>query len=192
MEILTIITARKGSKRLPGKNTKRLVGIPLIEYTIESTLDSKYIDLVVVTSDDNEVKKSVNKYIDSPVIDIRFHRRPKHLRGDNIGSQEVIDDVVEQYGGDCVLLLQPTSPLRIAKHIDKCIELFRDGGFDSVISVKEVIPHTYYPNGAIYVFKDRIWTDNMGMFLMSKRDSIDIDSIEDFKLAEMILNDDNS
>ena len=62
MEILTIITARKGSKRLPGKNTKRLVGIPLIEYTIESTLDSKYIELVVVTSDDNEVKKSVNKY----------------------------------------------------------------------------------------------------------------------------------
>lgn len=192
MEILTIIPARKESKRLPNKNKIDLNGKPLIEYTLQNTLDSKYIDKVVVSSDDNEIKSIVNKYSDTRSIDLRFDRRPKDLRGDDISTQQVVDDVRTRYKCDVVLLLQVTSPLRKAKQIDKCMEMYYSTPFESIVSIKRIAPYTFYPNGAMYMFRDRMWCDNMGFFLMDNRSSLDIDTIEDLKLGEVYMNDDNS
>ena len=62
-KLLAIIPARGNSKRLPGKNTKNLLGKPLISWTINAALKSKYIDRVVVSTDDDEIAND-NKFID--------------------------------------------------------------------------------------------------------------------------------
>jgi len=183
MEILAIIPARKGSKRLPRKNTKLLDGKPLIEYAIDDAINCKYINDIIVTSDDDEVEKIAKKK------NVIFRNRPKELCGDKSDSQSFIDDILTHYGHkwDIIVLLQPTSPLREVYHINECIEAYINGHFTSVMTVMEISPHTYYPNGAVYVFKDKIYTDNMGMILMPNDESIDINTMLDFNIASLIM-----
>jgi len=185
--IYALIPARKGSKRLPHKNIRAINGKLLVEYAIEEANKSKYIDEVFISTDDPAVIKIANKY------GLKYVDRPKELCTDNATTQDVINHFLDwipfDRKPDAVVLLQPTSPLRTTEHIDKCIELYINGHFSTVISVKEISPHTYYPNGAVYVFKDDIYTNNIGMVLMPEYESIDIDTKLDFKIAEMIMND---
>ena len=127
---LAIIPARGGSKRLPRKNVLDLNGKPLIAYSIEAGLDSSYIDKVVVTSDDNEVLTISKKY---GAVTIN---RPYELASDTattFGAIKHTVDNCEKY--DYIVLLQPTSPLRDEKHIDKAIELLELKKSDAVVSV---------------------------------------------------------
>lgn len=183
LKVLAIIPARAGSKRIPDKNTRLFNGKPLIEYTIDNALECGYVTDIIITSNDPKVKKIADER------NINYRQRPEYLCKDESLSQTFIDDIFETYGNewDMSLLLQPTSPLRKVEHINRCIEMYVYGNFTSVISVIEVTPHVYYPNGSIYVFKDKIHTENMGMILFPKDESIDIDVEIDFKLAEMIM-----
>jgi len=188
MNIVTIIPARKGSKRLPDKNVKELCGKPLIEYTIDCCLKSRWIGDIIVSTDDNRIKPIVDKYNELPTVDIKFHRRPKELCQDDSLSQEFVDDILQhskykKYKFNCVVVLQPTSPLRNIEVVDKCIELYMNSDFESIITVKEISPYTYYPDGDVYVFKNKIWSDNMGL-VVCDNDSVDINTKEDFLLAE--------
>jgi len=184
MKKIAIIPARGNSKRLPGKNIKLLCGKPMIAYAIEEAKKSKYIDDVFVTSDDVEIL-SISERCGANTI-----KRPGELAYDNTPTIEVVRHAVNHLGFKmAVVLLQPTSPLRTVKDIDRCIRLYDTGLFNTVVTVKEVAPYTFYPNGAVYVFTGDIWTDNMGMVLMKEKDSIDIDTQIDFEIAEKMLND---
>lgn len=181
MKILAIIPARKGSKRVKNKNRKLFNGKPLIEYTIEEAKKSKYIDDIIVTTND-EIIYNLCKY-----HNVIANKRPSKLCKDDTPSQKVIDYIKTLYPSyDAYVLLQPTSPLRNAKHIDKCIKVFIENDFDCVITVKELIPDVFYHNGAVYVIKDKIITPNTCLILMSKEESIDIDTEFEFKYAEDI------
>lgn len=134
--ILGLIPARGGSKGLPRKNIKPLLGKPLIAWTIEQALTSKYLDKVVVSTDDKEIADISKKYgADVPFI------RPKELAKDNSMTIDVILHVLnwfEKAGQrfDYLALLEPTSPLREKDDIDKCIELLIDNKVGkSIISV---------------------------------------------------------
>ena len=130
---LAFIPARGGSKRLPRKNILDLAGKPLIEWSIEAGLKSKYIDKVVLTSEDAEIL-SIAKDIGVDVID-----RPVQLSTDSSTSFDVVKhavETIEKY--DYIILLQPTSPLRNEKHIDEAVELLIEKNADSVVSVCEV------------------------------------------------------
>lgn len=129
---LAIVPARGGSKRLPKKNLKNLCGKPLIAWSINAGLDSKYIDKLIVSSDNDEILLSANKF-GAEVI-----KRPPELSSDNAISFDAIKHALEnsEYY-DYVLLLQPTSPLRTEKHIDKAIEFLEEKSADAVISVCE-------------------------------------------------------
>lgn len=187
MNILAIIPARKNSKRLPDKNIKILRDKPLISYTIEEALKSKYITDIVITTDDRRILEIADKY------KIRVLWRPFYLCEDNTPIEKVIDYVKNHCRkSEIFILLQPTSPLRTAKNIDNCIELLINSGFDSVITVRETFPHTFYPNGAVYVFRNQLWSENMGMILMPREKSVDIDTMEDFREVERILNGQNT
>lgn len=127
---LAIIPARGGSKRLPRKNILDLCGKPLIAWSIEAGLKSKYIDKVIVSSDDKEILD----------ISIKFGadivKRPKDLASDTSTTFDAIKhsiDNLEHY--DYIVLLQPTSPLRSEKHIDEAIEFLVDKKADFIISV---------------------------------------------------------
>jgi len=187
MNILGIIPARKNSKRLPDKNIRNLCGKPMITYTIEEAKKSKYLEKIIISSDDDRMEKIAEKY------NVDFLFRPKELAQDSTPTIDVVKHVVKKledeinYIPEIIVLLQPSSPLRIVEDINNGILMYTKNNFDSVVSVKEVAPHIFYPNGAVYVFTDEIWTENIGLYLMPKERSIDIDEEIDFWLAEQIL-----
>ncbi len=131
--ILAIIPARGGSKRLPDKNILKLVGKPMIAWSIEAGLKSKYIDKVVVSSDSHKILDISKKY-GADIIN-----RPSALACDTATSFDAIKHTIENIDEkfDFVILLQPTSPLRKSKHIDEAFELLIVKKADAVISVCE-------------------------------------------------------
>ena len=140
---LVIIPARGGSKAVPRKNIKSLNGKPLIHYTIEAARKLFMEDEIIVSTDDLEIKEVV----ESMGLMIPF-LRPKELASDAASSEDVIlhtlDYFKSKYGQpDKVILLQPTSPFRKAKHIKEAIELY-DEEFDMLVSVKETKANPYY------------------------------------------------
>ncbi|MEX2350200.1 MAG: acylneuraminate cytidylyltransferase family protein [Flavobacteriaceae bacterium] len=140
MKIIAIIPARGGSKGIPGKNIKMLGGKPLLMYTLEAARESKLVSRVILSSDDVDIinlAKSVG--LDVPFV------RPAHLATDSSGSLEVVQHALsflEEQGDsfDAVCLLQPTTPFREPGSIDAAIRKFLEGGYDSLLSVREVPP----------------------------------------------------
>jgi len=130
---LAVIPARGGSKRLPRKNVLDLGGKPLIAWTIEAAKQSKYIDHFIVSTDDEEIKTVSEQYNAEVLI------RPGELATDTASSVDVVLHAInaqhKQY--DYVILLQPTSPLRTAQHIDEAIELLFEKNANAIISVCE-------------------------------------------------------
>ena len=130
---LAIIPARGGSKRLPRKNVLDLNGKPLIAYSIEAGLKSKYIDKVVVSSDDEEILDISQKYGALTI------KRPDELSSDTATTFDAIKHTIENTNEyDYIVLLQPTSPLRDNNHIDEAIELLETKHADAVVSVCEM------------------------------------------------------
>ena len=130
---LAIIPARGGSKRLPRKNVLGLAGKPLIAWSIEAGLNSKYIDKVVVSSDDAEILAVSKRYNADTII------RPNELASDTATTFDAIKHTIENIEKyDYIVLLQATSPLRNAKHIDEAIELLEFKNADAVVSVCEM------------------------------------------------------
>ncbi len=133
--ILALIPARGDSKRLPRKNALSLAGKPLVAWSIDAALKSKYIDDIIVSTDDNEIAQISKEYgANVPFI------RPEELSTDTADTQSVIKHCLEYLQNnskkyDLVIVLQPTSPLRTASHIDKAIRLFETKNATSVISV---------------------------------------------------------
>jgi len=150
MKILAIIPARGGSKGVPGKNIKLLNGKPLLQYTTEVALRSKYLDKVILSSDDDKII-AVAKEIG---LDVPFVR-PDNLANDNSPTLPVIQHALNFYKEqgeefDAVCLLQVTSPFRTVEFLDTAIQKFIKKDTDSLISVQRV-PHEYNPH---WVFEE--------------------------------------
>lgn len=123
MEVLAIIPARGGSKSIPRKNIKQILGKPMVYYSIEACQKSKYITRFVVSTEDAEIKEVCQSF-GAEVID-----RPMELAQDETKTAPVmlqVADVLEKQGykPDYIILIQPTSPFRTAKDIDEAFEYF--------------------------------------------------------------------
>lgn len=138
--VLAIIPARGGSKGVPRKNIKELAGKPLIAWTIEEAKKSKYIDQLVLTSEDPEIIEVAKSYgCEVPFV------RPTELAQDSTpGMDPVIHAMHNLPKHDIVVLLQPTSPLRKTQDIDEAIEkcILNDG--KAVVSVVESSNSPYW------------------------------------------------
>lgn len=202
--ILGIIPARGGSKRLPGKNIRPFLGKPLIARTIEAGMRSRYIDRLVVSTDDRKIAEVSRRY----GADVPF-MRPKRLATDKASSIDVILHAVSHLEKDgdeyeAVVLLQPTSPLRDSRDINNVIKMLFGKNADAVVSV---CPFEYTPgwnvvvsggdrlrvNGAVYAAltdtlksKQSFYGTRTFAYKMPKSRSVDIDYIEDFNLAQAI------
>jgi CMP-N,N'-diacetyllegionaminic acid synthase len=138
---LAIIPARGGSKRLPRKNILNLNGKPLIRWSIEAGLKSKYIDKVVVTSDDAEILGIAES------SGVSVINRPVELASDTSTTFDAIKHTINNVNNyDYIVLLQPTSPLRTAQHIDEAIEILFERSADAVVSVCEVDHSPFWSN----------------------------------------------
>ena len=129
--IMAVITARGGSKGVPRKNIRDLSGKPLIAWSIEAAKNSGYIDRIIVSTEDTEIRDISLEYgAEVPFL------RPKELAEDNSSSVDTVLHVIEKlekdynYTPDYILLLQPTSPLRNEVHIDDSIEASKSSEFD--------------------------------------------------------------
>jgi len=182
MKIIAIIPARGGSKGIPRKNLVNFSGKPLIQWSIEAALKSKYITDVIVSSDDDEILNEAQK--NKEVLALK---RPIELAQDTSKTEPVLTHVLDSLNEikyDYLILLQPTSPLRTFKDIDVAFEKLLNSKATSLISVcelehhpyktfnidengylkgiinndfpfypRQVLPKTYRANGAIYIIK---------------------------------------
>lgn len=133
MKIVGIIPARGGSKGIPRKNIKLLAGKPLVSYTIDAAIKSKYIDKVIVSTEDDEIAV-ISKKFGAEVI-----KRPFELAHDETKTAPVVVHIVKEleligYFPDIIVLLQATSPLRNEHIIDAALEKLINSGNDSIFT----------------------------------------------------------
>ncbi len=132
--VLGLIPARGGSKGIPKKNVRELAGKPLIAHSIEAGNKSTVIDSIVVSTDDEEIAAVAEEYhARVPFV------RPADLATDDAPTSPVVEHALETLvdQGESyhdIVLLQPTSPLRTATHIDEAYELYMEREADSIIS----------------------------------------------------------
>lgn len=139
---LAIIPARSGSKGLPNKNIKELCGKPLMAWSIEAGLQSKYIDEVVVSTDSKLYAEIAKNYgAQAPFL------RPQELSLDTSTTFDSIKHTIDFYKNqlnktfDYTVLLEPTSPLRDTNDIDLMIERLLSNDNDSITSIGEISEH---------------------------------------------------
>ena len=145
MKILGVIPARGGSRSIPRKNIRSFCGRPLLEWTIESALESKVLDRLVVSTEDEEIAAAAAEAgAEVPCL------RPAELARDDSGTEHAVRHLLDTLSSsgewlyDVVIVLEPTSPARQVFHIREAAEMFTDDSVDSVASVSPV-PHHYLP-----------------------------------------------
>jgi CMP-N,N'-diacetyllegionaminic acid synthase len=140
--VLGLVTARAGSKGIPGKNVKLLAGKPLILYTIEAAIASGVFDRLVLSTDDELAAALAREH----ACEVPF-MRPPELCTDSTPHLPVIQHALawlrehQQYEPEWVMTLLPTSPLRQPSHLRDAVALARSSGADSVIGVDVLPPH---------------------------------------------------
>jgi CMP-N,N'-diacetyllegionaminic acid synthase len=150
VDVVALIPARGGSKGIPRKNLAPVAGRPLLAWTVDAALASRVVTRTVVSTEDEEIA-SAARSLGAEVL-----ARPPELAADDTPMQPVIAHALEGLGApDVLVLLQPTSPLRRAEHVDEAVELLLATGADSVVSVVEV-PHRYRPGSLMALDGERL------------------------------------
>ncbi|MGH8704618.1 MAG: cytidylyltransferase domain-containing protein [Burkholderiales bacterium] len=144
MRCIGLIPARGGSKGIPGKNIAPCAGKPLLAWTCEAALASRKLGRTILSTDSEEIA-AVGRRCG---VEVPF-KRPAHLAADDTPALEVMRHALDWLEGsgdkpDALVLLQPTSPLRTARHIDEAVQRFVRENASTVVSVMEV-PHRFHP-----------------------------------------------
>jgi N-acylneuraminate cytidylyltransferase len=215
LRVLGVITARGGSKRVPGKNLRRAGGRPLLAWTVDAARQSRYIDRLVLSTDDEAIASAGREL----GCEVPFLRPPALAADHTPGVEPVLHALAEIPGFDVVVLLQPTSPLRVGEDIDACIERATRAGADACVSVtpgegkpewtfcldaegrmapmpKEMRQGwtPYFLNGAVYAARSR-WLAEQRTFVaagtvaypMPPERSLDIDTEDDLEKMNRML-----
>lgn len=204
MQALYVIPARGGSKGLPGKNCKLLLGKPLIQYAIEVALKLTSASNICVTTDDLAVKEIAERLgIKVPFL------RPSELSNDTASMNDVLLHAIHNFGNsnqkyDVIVLLQPTSPLRTVKDVQGALSLFsmddemvmsvfktkanpyyvlfeEEFGFlqkskKGNVETRQQAPTVYQANGAVYVINAKA---------LLKKNLTDFVKIKKFEMSEL-------
>lgn len=215
-KILGVIPARGGSKRLPGKNLLPVAGRPMIAWAVEAARGSRYIDRLIVSTDDAAIADAARELgVEVPFL------RPAALSGDTATSEDVLIHALDALGGDFTLavLSQPTSPLCLGEDIDAAIEACvaakapacvsvcapskplawlmttnAAGHLQRVFGAAQVPNPAYRPNGAVFVVDVAAFRLNKSFYpagvvpsVMPAERSIDVDTEADRAMADGLL-----
>ena len=204
MKTICIIPARGGSKGIPRKNIREIDGKPLIAFSIEAAKKSKYLDSVIVSSEDDEIL-SISKQLGAEIL-----KRPSNLAQDTTPGADVVLHALNTYKDyDYVVLLQPTSPLRTVKFIDLKIRFFFKNSFSSLLSLKKIKNKVYnlknkkcfssksmnyVSDGAIYICNTEYFLKNKklislnnGYIELPEKNNVDVDTLDDLNKVRKIL-----
>lgn len=221
MSSIAIITARGGSKRIPRKNIKEFCGKPIIAYSIEAALKSGSFDVVMVSTDDEEIAAIAKE----AGAEVPFLRSEK-TSGDFATSADVIEEVLQEYAKmgevfDEACILYPTAPFVTAEKLAKAMEMLKENGADSVLPMVQFsfppqrafvcgdgkisfanpehaktrsqdLEPMYHDAGQFVCFKTELFltkrtlvTDNTMGIICPESEVQDIDTSEDWNLAEL-------
>lgn len=221
LNAIAIIPARGGSKRIPGKNIKSFLGKPIIAYSIEAALNSRLFDVVMVSTDDDEIATIARQY----GAEVPFMRSAENS-DDFATTRSVIEEVLANYTKilnrdfQFSCCIYPTSPLIQTGHLEKGFNLLRQNNFSSVSPIvafsypiwrgltvaengkgamiwpeylnsrSQDLQPVYHDAGQWYwytnaLYRNWIWPDNTGFIVLSEEEVQDIDSLTDWKIAEM-------
>lgn len=181
-EVLGVVVARKGSRRIKRKNIRLLGGIPLVAWTFEAVEKTKTLNRIVVSTDDEEVKTIAEGYEE---VEVPFFPRPANISKD-VDTSLVLRHCIQflnrkdGYDPEWVVLLQPTSPFRTAEDIDACVNLAIKENRDTVVSLKKAMEYpewmfgkheerlrgatirtTYYPSYPKYFVGESLVSQNL-------------------------------
>tara|TARA_B110000196_G_scaffold266408_1_gene239685 strand:+ start:94 stop:822 length:729 start_codon:yes stop_codon:yes gene_type:complete len=188
-KVTAIILARGGSKGIPDKNILNFVGKPLVAWSVIQAKLTKEIDEVYISSDSDKILDIAEKYGAKKI------KRPDSISGDHAKSEEAILHALEVIGGNhkCIIMLEPTAPLRKPDDLSNAVNLFIENDWDSAFSSAELQDFLiwkrdendklvgvnynykiqeprqlrdmeYVENGAIYIFKPEIMINELNRF----------------------------
>lgn len=218
---IAIIPARGGSKRIPRKNIKDFLGKPIIAYPIEVALNSKLFDVVMVSTDDEEIADVARKY----GAEVPFMRSEEN-GSDYASTFEVLEEVLSSYQEqgktwDMGCCIYPTAPFISVSELDKGFKKLKEFDFDTVFPIvpfsypiwrglvtknqrvemkwpeyqksrSQDLESVFHDAGQWYWFssekllrKRQLFTDNSGFLELSPNAVQDIDTLEDWELAEL-------
>lgn len=212
MKVLAIIPARAGSKGVPNKNIRLLGQHPLVYYSINNALHSKYITDVIVSTDSDSVR------IIAQQMGAKVHWRDAKLCGDEITLDSVVYDAIpKEEEWDYVVTMQPTSPTLTVKTLDGAIEYAVEHKIDTLISAinaphlswgekdgrkvpnyekrlnRQYLPPCYMETGAFVISRADIVSENtrigenVDIYEIPERESQDIDTFADLRSAAALL-----
>jgi len=216
-ELLIIVPARGGSKRLPGKNIRRLAGKTLLEYTAQAIEDAGLGDNLCLLSTDEGAIADHGRALGWTVPWLR----PAAISGDEAATVDAVLHAVNwveeahTLDPDTVMVLQPTSPLRGADCLKRALDLLQErSDAQAVVGMRELempgdrlysanvdgyieslpAPGNLVPNGAVYLARTQAVRAHRTLYpprtlplVMGDAASIDIDTASDWSLAETLL-----
>ena len=215
-KIKALVPMKGHSERVPRKNIRLLAGRPACHWILENLTNSKYIDEIIVNTDDKEIADSVSENF----CKVKVLNRPDFLLGDMVSIQPLIAYDMSQSDGNYFLQTHSTNPLLTTETIDKAIEVFFTQNIhDALFSVTEVKSRFYWPDGrginhdpkhlirtqdlnpifeensCFYIFsretnekaQNRLGRNPL-MYPINVLEAADIDDIEDFYWCEFLLN----
>lgn len=155
MTVVALIPARGGSKRLPGKNLAPCAGRSLLDWTAQSALGAQHVDLALLSTDDEAIAEAGRALgLSVPFL------RPPEISADDTPMVPVMRHALawaqaELGPIEALVLLQPTSPLRLARHVDEAVGAFLASDAESLVSVVE-ISHIHHPIVAYRIDSGRL------------------------------------
>jgi N-acylneuraminate cytidylyltransferase len=214
-KIVTLIPLRGGSKSIPYKNIKLMAGKPLAYWTCKAAKGSKYIDEVYVSTEDIQIRETVESF----GLGVKIIDRPMEFAKDTSSTEVVMMHFMEKVPDfDILNLIQATSPFTTSDDLDTAIQMFFEQGYDSLLTgvlykkfywTPSGMPLNYdylhrprrqefegvvNENGAFYLTKKEILEQNknrlggkIGIYIMPEEKAIDIDEPADWTPAENLL-----
>ena len=210
-KIVAIMPVKLNNERLPGKNTKMLGDKPLIQYSLESLEQVEELDEIYVFCSDPSIKAYLTPKV-------KFLQRPARLDEPTSNFTQIFETFMKQIDADIYLYAHATAPYVTADTIRKVIQNVAEGGYDSSFTAEKIqdflwmdnkplnfdaanvprsqdIPPIYRETSGVYAYTKEVFEKyrrRIGVHVypveVDKKESIDINYPEDFKLAELYLN----
>ena len=211
MKIVAFTPSRLNSQRVPQKNIKMLGRMPLVNYALETMNRVRSIDEIVVFASES----SICNYI-KPDLKYRLIERPAFLDTQEAKVQDLIREFLKANDADIILMFHLTSPFLMSETVDECIEKVRDGEYDSAFTAFSIDRRCWFKGRplnfsginenpeklepvivehSLYIFRRKVFETtgrrisvNPYIKIVDQIEGHDIDTPEDFRIAELIVN----
>jgi len=201
MKVVALLPMKGNSERVPNKNLKDFCGRPLYHKILDTLLESKYIDEIIINTDGEHIKEDLDKNYKGRVV---IHDRPAEIIGDFVSMNKIIEYDINKVNADIYVQTHSTNPLLLSGTLDNAIEkmMNRPDEFDSIFSVTKVqtrlydaegkpsnhnplellrtqdLPPLFEENSSFYIFTKQSFEKSGGKRIGLKAEMFEMDKVE--------------